>query len=115
MAISTNTNKPIIAGIINITAGCIKLLGAVYLFLFVANIIELTWFSDFFDGFSFTIWVSIMLLILFGVLAIAGGVSNIKRKRWAWALTGSIVSIFPCVILGITTTILTTLSKNEFR
>jgi uncharacterized BrkB/YihY/UPF0761 family membrane protein len=115
MAVSAKTGKPIVAGIINITAGCIKLLGATYLALLIANVLKLTWLDDLLNGSLFVVWISMMLLIIFSLIAITGGVSNIKRVRWTWALTGSIITIFPCVILGIITTILTTLSKNEFN
>ena len=109
------TSKPAVAGIINIITGCIKLLGAVYLILFVINVFEFAELSNFFNGFLLPIWISITLLIIFGVLAITGGIYNVQRKRWGWALTSSIIVIFPCIILGITTTILTMLSKNEFQ
>lgn len=112
MIASAKTSKPTVAGIINIVAGCIKLLGAVYLALLIANVLELTWFDDLLNGSLFFAWVSMVLLIMFGLIAITGGVSNIKRIRWTWALTSSIITIFPCVILGIITT---TLSKNEFN
>ncbi len=115
MTVSAKTSKPTIAGIINIIAGCIKLLGAVYLALLIANVLKLTWLDDLLNDSLLFAWISMVLLIIFGLIAIIGGVSNIKRIRWTWALTGSIITIFPCVILGIITTILTTLSKNEFN
>ena len=61
----------------------------------------------------------LILFLLVPVLAIlaleiAGGILSLQRKKWGWALAGSIVAILPFSFLGIAATILVALSKNEF-
>jgi len=49
------------------------------------------------------------------LLAIVGGVYALKRARRGWALTGSIVALFPSWPLGIAAIVFTILAKNEFE
>jgi hypothetical protein len=48
------------------------------------------------------------------LLAIAGGIFAIQRKRWGWALAGSIAAAINPLPLGIVAIVLVILSKNEF-
>ena len=54
-------------------------------------------------------------LLIAEVLAILGGIYVLKRKKWGWALTGSIAAIFCSLVLGIAAIVLTMLSKNQFE
>lgn len=60
-------------------------------------------------------------LAVFSILSIVGGIYVVQRKIWGLALAGSIAAIFASIPLlgglpvGITGTILTALSKNEFE
>ena len=64
--------------------------------------------------------ISFYIIVVAGVLAIVGGIYAIRRKMWGLALAGSITAIFSSIPLlgglpvGITATILTVLSKDEF-
>jgi len=50
---------------------------------------------------------------ILGVVAIVGGISAIKRKRFGLSLAGAICAL-PSVILGIPAVIFVTLGKREF-
>jgi hypothetical protein len=49
-----------------------------------------------------------------GILAIAGGISAIRRKRFSLSLAGAICSL-PSTLLGILAVILVAFGKREFR
>ncbi len=53
------------------------------------------------------------LIFVLGVVAIAGGVSAIRRKSFGLALAGAICAL-PSVILGILAVIFVSLGKKEF-
>ena len=61
------------------------------------------------------IWPMIMggLLVVLGIIAIAGGVSAIRRKSFGLSLAGAICAL-PSVILGILAVIFVCLGKREF-
>jgi hypothetical protein len=61
--------------------------------------------------------------IVLGLIAIAGGISAIRRKAWRPALAGAACAIYPphpwgyliwTPVLGILAVVLVVLSKNEF-
>jgi hypothetical protein len=51
---------------------------------------------------------------ILGIVAIVGGISAIRRKRFGLSLAGAICAI-PSVILGIPAVILVSLARREFR
>ena len=118
------TWKPTAAGVLNIVVGVFTLLvmfitaviivGVSGGVLAISRIYELIplWLSGFLQGFSIIIAI---LLIIVSVLPIAGGVYSLQRKNWPWALTGSVVAILSSTVFGIISTILVSLSKNEFE
>jgi hypothetical protein len=118
------TWKPIVAGIINLVVGIFTLLGTFIIasiivgvsggVLAISRIYELTpiWLSEFLQGFSIIIAI---LLIIVSILPIAGGAYSLQRKNWNWALAGSIIAILSSAVLGIVSTLLVALSKNEFE
>ena len=53
------------------------------------------------------------LLLALGILAVVGGISAIRRKRFGLSLAGAI-SALPSVILGILAVIFVALGKREF-
>ena len=107
--IAQPTAKPIVAGILNIVVGAGAVLGTI-----VMGIIILV--ADAFAGEGLG-WlvplVGIPLLILAAV-AITGGVYAVKRRRWGWALAGSIATALMSNLLGIVSIILVAISKEEF-
>ena len=101
------TWKPTTAGILCIIAGSIAVLAGIVvalLGLFVGGFFGLPWPGLF----------GIPSLI-FGILAIVGGIFALKRQVWGLALTGSICALFgPWVILGLLAIIFVSLGKSEF-
>lgn len=104
------TSKPVVAGWLNIAAG------VVWLLAIGALILAILGFSVGFgmpQGAALVrLWAILLALSLPGLLAIAGGISSLKRRRWLLALIGSI-GIIPSGI-GIASLILLLRSKNEF-
>ena len=106
------TWRPTVAGILNITLGGLSLF---VLFLFAIGpmiIMPL-------NAGTFSLDLSLLLMVIPGLaieaLAIVGGVFAIQRRKWRWALAGSIAAFFPSWPLGIAAIVLTILSKNEFE
>ena len=106
------TWRPTVAGILNITLGGLSLF---VLFLFAIGpmiIMPL-------NAGTFSLDLSLLLMVIPGLaieaLAIVGGIFAIQRKRWRWALAGSIAAAIMPLPLGIASIIFTVLSKNEFK
>jgi len=56
-----------------------------------------------------------ILCFFSGLIAIAGGVAAMNRRRWGLALAGSIAAVFGFFPLGIAAVIFTILAEPEFR
>ncbi len=118
------TWKPIVAGVLNIMVGVVTLLGTCIIviilvgigggLLSISRVADLMpiWLSGFVEGVMVIIAI---LLVVFSMLPLIGGIYAVQRKNWGWALTGSIVAILSSTILGIASTVLVSLSKNEFE
>jgi len=118
------TWKPVAAGIMNIVLGMLNLFGMLMIIglmvAFGGGILTIVRIAEFMP-----LWMSGMaqgiLIILAIVLAVSsslpliGGIYAIQRKAWGLALAGSIVAILPVVPLGIISTVLVALSRNEFE
>ena len=106
------TAQPIIAGILMLVSAGFKLLG--FFVLLAGSFFYAV--PDSFPNISIMLLVFLLLpLVAIIVLAIAGGISSLQRKRWGLSLTGAIVSILPFSLLGIAATALVAISKNEFE
>jgi hypothetical protein len=61
----------------------------------------------------------LIVIIVFSILEIVfpiiGGVFALQRRRWGWALAGSIIAIFGMLPLGIASTVLVIMAKEEFK
>jgi hypothetical protein len=55
-----------------------------------------------------------MPAIAVGVLAVVGGIFAMQRRRWGWALVGSMAAAVIFHVLGIASIVLVAVSKNEF-
>ena len=54
-------------------------------------------------------------LIVFGIVAVVGGVFAIQRKAWPMALIGSICALmWPYTLLGILSIVFVSIAKREF-
>jgi hypothetical protein len=58
--------------------------------------------------------VVLILSVVSTVFPIIGGVYALQRRRWGWALAGSIIAIFRTSVLGILSTIFVAMAKDEF-
>ena len=119
------TNHARIGGILSIVAGGLGLLGGIG-YGFLAILIGVIGTGTNFDSYNYSSYdPMIIVAIVFGIcafidlvvsiLAIVGGVFNIKRRTWGLALAGSIgavLAFFPC---GIPALIFTALGKPEFN
>ena len=112
------TWMPVAAGILDIVSGAFGLTGGFVLLVLgtvgsaVMGCVEAEIPS--FVPAVFLSAIAVPLLIV-AVLAIVGGVYALQRKKWGWALAGSIAAFFPTRVLGIAAIVLTVLSKDEFE
>jgi len=103
------TSLPLIAGILNITIGVIILI-MLLIFAIIPAFLPVN------IGHVEAGMLLFLILpgFIIGVLALAGGIFAIRRKRWGWALAGSIATAINPLPLGIIAVILVVLSKKEF-
>ncbi len=111
------TGKPTIAGILNIITGVLSLLGAAANFFgfgVVSGALDIPTgpIPAFVPG--IVLGAAVFTLII-AILALVGGIYGVQRKMWGWSLAGSIAAILAILPLGIASTILTALSKEEFE
>ena len=106
------TWRPTVAGILNITLGGLSLF---ILFLFAIGPMIIMPLSE---G-TFSLDFNLLLMVIPGLaieaLAIVGGIFAIQRRKWRWALAGSIAATIMPTPLGIAAIIFTVLSKKEFK
>jgi len=102
------TWKPTVAGILAIIAGA---LGVIIGVLFATGVGLL-------GGIFGMGWLSAIFapLIVFGIIAIVGGIYALLRRIWGLALAGSICALIgPWFLLGILAIIFVSLGKREFK
>ena len=107
------------AGILDIIAG-VWALCVVVIFFIAGGVLKIIpnipdWISAIFFGLSIP-------LCIMAILAVAGGISNIARKAWGFALAGSIAAFFCSFtflfwgfVLGLVAIILTVIGRSEFK
>ncbi len=107
------TSKPKNGGILAIIAGALASLGAVNYAVGFSDVSGLG--KGDIPPFVPSIILGVPILsIIIGILALIGGVLAIQRKKWKWALVGSIAGSLSVLPLGIPAIILIALSKDEF-
>jgi hypothetical protein len=117
------TWKPITAGILNVITGAINALSAMGLLIAIIAIghINIVRFlppeeAPFIEPIVGTILIVLLVLsIIEAVFPIIGGVFALQRRGWGWALAGSIIAILRIFPLGVTSTILVAMAKDEFE
>ena len=117
------TWKATTAGILNIIAGGLNGLGAlgIIIALFAVGKIDIMRFLPAEDATSImpliipALVATLVLNILGTVFPIIGGVYSLQRRRWGWALAGSIIAIFRSLPLGVLSTIFVAMAKDEFE
>jgi hypothetical protein len=106
------TWMPTVAGILDIVTGSI-ILSVLFLFGISSMIIEPVMAEAF--HFDLSLLFLVMPAIIISSLDIIGGIFAVRRRRWRWALAGSVSSAIGPTPLGIAAIVLLILSKNEFR
>ena len=118
------TWMPTTAGILNIITGALSALTAIGIIiaLFAVGTINIMPFlppaeAPFVAPLIGTILIVVLVLsIARAVFTIIGGVFALQRRKWGWALAGSIIAILGnTFILGIASTIFIAIAKEEFE
>ena len=117
------TSMPTIAGVLNIVSGAVGLIAV--LGLIIAICVTGGFYipgTELIPRFLPNLLTGIAVpLALLSVLSLVGGIYAIQRRKWGLALAGSISAIFASMPLlgglpvGIASTVLISLSKNEFQ
>jgi hypothetical protein len=106
------TCMPIVAGILDIVIGSLIL---IMLFIFGIG----PTIGEPIGAGLFRFNLSVLFLVIPGIiisaLDIIGGVFAVRRRRWGWALAGSITAAIGPTPLGIVAIVLIVLSRNEFK
>ena len=103
------TAKPVVSGVINIIVGSLCLLGALILGFGILLFMPV----DASSNFGFLVFFIAVPLIALGVTSFIGGVHNLRRESWTWALAGSITTTV-LTLVGAVSIVLTAISKDEF-
>ncbi len=104
------TWKPIVAGIWDIVCG---ILPPIYMaYGIITSLLDENRQIYLFDWWGDIVLPTILLTL--AILALVGGLYSLKRKRWGWALAGSIAALLFYGI-GIPALILVAISKKEFE
>jgi hypothetical protein len=63
-----------------------------------------------------TIWLMLLPLIIFSLVAIAGGICSLKGRAWGLSLAGAVCAIFSpgTWMLGVTATVLVAIGRGEY-
>ncbi|MHB8086255.1 MAG: hypothetical protein ACYDHZ_10540 [Dehalococcoidia bacterium] len=122
------TWKPIMAGILDIVAGAIGMVGGIALAMlkllfdtidkevlrFNPQIIQpalIKWVENMFSA----LFAVPFVLVFIGIISIIGGVYALQRRIWIFALAGSISSCVAFPFFGIPSVVITSLAKDEFN
>ena len=108
------TNRPRNGGILTVLSGTFASLGAIN---YDIGLIPASGFGEgdippFVPSIIFGVPI---LTIVLGILALAGGVLCMRRKKWRWSLAGSIAATLSVLPLGLAAVILVALSRDEFE
>jgi len=57
----------------------------------------------------------LVLSVIEAIFPILGGVYALQRRKWGWALAGSIIAIIGVFPLGVLSTIFVLMAKDEFE
>lgn len=64
---------------------------------------------------AWVLGVTAGVLVAFGAVSLVGGICMLRRRRWGLGLAGSSATLITQFYLGIPATVLTGLSRSEFR
>ncbi len=120
------TWKPMVAGILNIVSGSLRILSSIAVFIGIMLFIPVAtsigpgpvpdmprWIVP--GVLASILIIGVVLLLVVGILSIIGGIYALQRKKWGLALAGSIAAIFGSSVMGILATIFIVMAKDEFE
>ncbi len=119
------TWKSTTAGILTIISGALNglmAIGIIVAIIFVGSLSPII--MDYIPPEDAPFIMPLVVPILIGVLVLSiaatvfpiiGGVFALQRRRWGWALAGSIIAIFRTFILGLLATIFVSMARDEFE
>ena len=109
------------AGILDIVAGSLRLIGVLTVALVLAAFAffsrgDMTCFQQLPIAITASVLTTLAIFsLIVSILSIVGGIYALRRKNWGMALAGSIAAFFCAAPLGIAAIILIVLAKNEFE
>jgi len=105
-------------GVLSIVGGALEVVGGLIIVLIVATTVipplPLGSRCDIIPLIPIWLFIAALPLIALGIVAIVGGVSALRRRRFGLSLAGAICAL-PSHILGILAVIFVSLSKKEFE
>ena len=116
------------AGILDIVAGAIGMVGGIALAMLkllfetidkevlrfnpqLVQPVVIKWVENMFS----TLFAVPFVLVFIGIISIIGGVYALQRRIWIFALAGAISSCIAFPFFGIPSVIITALAKDEFN
>ena len=115
------TSRATVAGILDITAGAFALVGAVPLLALGLGGAALLGTVPDADAnrvafLPAVIFLPLALLaFLTGVVAVAGGIAALNRRRWGLAVVGAVAAVLAFFPVGIAAVVFTILAEPEIR
>jgi len=118
------TWKPTTAGILLIISGAVQALSAMGLIIVISTVNTWHFISGivppqdipFVAPLVGTILIILLVMsIIEAVFPIIGGVFALQRRRWGWALAGSIIAILGLFPLGVASLVFVGMSEKEFN
>ena len=118
------TWMPTTAGILNIITGALSALMAIGIIIAIVAVDSISIMrylppadAPFIAPLVSTILIVVLVLaIIRAVLTTMGGVFALQRKKWGWALVGSILAMFGQTFpLGLVAIIFVAMAKDEFE
>jgi hypothetical protein len=116
------TWKPIMAGILDIVAGAIGMVGSVY-FVVLSSLFRTIHETMGLDPAVILqteqliakLFAVPFVLMFIGIISIIGGVYALQRRIWGLALAGAICSCIVFPFFGLPSIIITALARDEFN
>ncbi|MCL1885321.1 MAG: hypothetical protein FWF98_00930 [Dehalococcoidia bacterium] len=116
---SSSRWMPTAGGVLNIVTGVLGLIGGKACAIICAVLQSNKSNIDIEDPEAFTfmiaiLWIACAITFIPSIISIIGGVFAIQRKKWGWALAGSICAILCSTITGVLALIFIVMGKKEF-
>jgi hypothetical protein len=119
------TWKSTTGGVLTVVAGVLSLVGCFVAIVFAALVNSSEWVLDYardagLSGDIVLVQTGLIIVAIYfaitAALELIGGIFALQRKRWGWALAGSIAAILgSCWPLGVAATVFTAIAKDEFK